>query len=636
MAAPYAYNYGQSPADYNASMSTVGLTAPHSPYTPQPGPYSSGPRYAPPPGTPLGAYDPPPARQRTPSPTPSEMAEINAPLYDYSHLKRKEWWLQWRLVPWYILGLLLVVGATLITVYHKQIVKWLRPAADWMHDLKFGYLIPVAIFFVISFPPLFGHEIVAVICGMVWGLGIGFAITCAGTFLGEVGNFYAFKYCCRGRAEKLEHEKPYYECLARVVREGGFKVALMARLSAVPGHFTTAVFATCGMGIWTFCLAALLSLPKQFITVYAGVMLEQSESGDQGEDKTQKIISDVVAGLSVVITFYALWWIYRAMVRVKPEVFRERRRRRLAKLADDSTTRVGTVRMDKYGSAVDDEYELRGRPDVVRFAQNRQRDVADGDAESVESTASDAPVLRVDYNGRREQFAAVDGDAARRGYASPSQQYSGVYAQSYDGRSGAAARRPSIPQQQYYPPIPPPPGAGYARPTPTQQSYPRPPDQYRLPPPQSMQPERPPNFSSPPQSPPPTRPSQFASPPRSPPPGFVPAPQASPFSDPVPPSIPSPVAATPSPPRDTAPASATRYALSDGPVRQPSHHSREATDAGQLTVPRGGRHVSEATAYYSASEGEEDDVPEMPPPPSQSRMPGTLFREESEPGPGWH
>lgn len=42
---------------------------------------------------------------------------------------------------------------------------------------------------------------------------------------------------------------------------------------------TTAVFSTCGMNIWTFMLAAFLSLPKQFATVYLGVALEQSGEG---------------------------------------------------------------------------------------------------------------------------------------------------------------------------------------------------------------------------------------------------------------------------------------------------------------------------------------------------------------------
>ena len=84
------------------------------------------------------------------------------------------------------------------------------------------------------------------------------------------------------------------------MREGGFRIALIARFSAIPGHcewlsffkeketmgfdcggsaVTTAVFSTCGMSVWTFSIAAILSLPKQFITVYLGYALEQSENG---------------------------------------------------------------------------------------------------------------------------------------------------------------------------------------------------------------------------------------------------------------------------------------------------------------------------------------------------------------------
>lgn len=52
-----------------------------------------------------------------------------------------------------------------------------------------GFVIPVAILIAISFPPLFGHELVALLCGVVWGLWIGFAIVAAGTFLGESSSF---------------------------------------------------------------------------------------------------------------------------------------------------------------------------------------------------------------------------------------------------------------------------------------------------------------------------------------------------------------------------------------------------------------------------------------------------------------
>lgn len=64
-------------------------------------------------------------------------------------------------------------------------VKKLLPFSEKVRDLPAGWLIPIAILFVISFPPLFGHEIIALLCGVVYGLYIGFAIVAAGTFTGE-------------------------------------------------------------------------------------------------------------------------------------------------------------------------------------------------------------------------------------------------------------------------------------------------------------------------------------------------------------------------------------------------------------------------------------------------------------------
>lgn len=42
---------------------------------------------------------------------------------------------------------------------------------------------------------------------------------------------------------------------------------------------TTAIFATCGMNVFVFLIAAILSSPKQFITVYLGVLLQESGTG---------------------------------------------------------------------------------------------------------------------------------------------------------------------------------------------------------------------------------------------------------------------------------------------------------------------------------------------------------------------
>lgn len=107
-------------------------------------------------------------------------------------------------------------------------------------------MIPIAILVLISFPPLFGHEIVALLCGVVYGLWIGFAIVAAGTFIGEsttlispprmtrsltriaVGTWFAFKYTLRRKAQKLERTNLNYGALARLTRDGGFWVCPLA------------------------------------------------------------------------------------------------------------------------------------------------------------------------------------------------------------------------------------------------------------------------------------------------------------------------------------------------------------------------------------------------------------------------
>lgn len=60
--------------------------------------------------------------------------------------------------------------------------------------------------------------------------------TAIGIFRLLTSSASAFKYCCRSRGEKLERSNITYGCLAKVVRDGGFTVALIARLSAIPGH----------------------------------------------------------------------------------------------------------------------------------------------------------------------------------------------------------------------------------------------------------------------------------------------------------------------------------------------------------------------------------------------------------------
>ncbi|KAL5503758.1 hypothetical protein ACEPAH_7829 [Sanghuangporus vaninii] len=279
---------------------------------------------------------------RTPSPTPSEHALLNRKgVIDWKKMMNWRFWIRREWLWYYVILVIIIIIFALVSIYDRQIVRALQPATQKIESLHGGWAIPIAIFFVISFPPLFGHEILAILVGVVWGLWVGFAITAAGTFLGELGNFYAFKYCCRARGEKLEKKDLQYACLARTVREGGFKIALVARYSAIPGHFTTAVFSTCGMGVLVFALAAFLSLPKQFVTVYIGVILEESGTGT--ESTRDRLISYSVLAVTSIVTCIAMWYMYKKMDEVKVDVITDRRKARQGKLDRAQSLRGSSV-----------------------------------------------------------------------------------------------------------------------------------------------------------------------------------------------------------------------------------------------------------------------------------------------------
>lgn len=194
-----------------------------------------------------------------------------------------------------------------------------------VRDLPAGWLIPIAILFVLSFPPLFGHEIVALLCGVVYGLWIGFAIVAAGTFTGEIGTWFAFKYLFRRKAIELERKNLNYGALARLTRDGGFWIVLVIRLSAVPSHFSTAVFSTCDVRFWHFFVSTFLSLPKQIVLVYLGVLLIQQDE-NKTSDSHIKTIMFVIMGL---ITVVLAGWIYFKMAKIKKILLDEQEQRKV-------------------------------------------------------------------------------------------------------------------------------------------------------------------------------------------------------------------------------------------------------------------------------------------------------------------
>lgn len=172
--------------------------------------------------------------------------------------------------------------------------------------------------------------VIGILVGLVWGLGPGFAILAAGTFIGEIATWIAFKWCCQARAQKFEAKNKLYASLTELIRSKvsgaltdpigvslglcvcadddlqSFMFVLVLRFSAVPGHITTAVSASAGANFWSYLAAAFLTLPKQFTIVYLGQAF-----GTKSRKNT--IVSTVTTVLTMLGTVVAAVYIYYQM-----------------------------------------------------------------------------------------------------------------------------------------------------------------------------------------------------------------------------------------------------------------------------------------------------------------------------------
>ncbi|KAJ7641452.1 hypothetical protein FB45DRAFT_1053958 [Roridomyces roridus] len=97
---------------------------------------------------------PKPEISRTPSPTPSEqeiLSRKNTVKEWFSAKSRKEWLK--------IVLVLVVVVAVIILIeaFHDKIINALKPVSNWLHGLRAGWLIPIAVLIVLSIPPFFGQ-----------------------------------------------------------------------------------------------------------------------------------------------------------------------------------------------------------------------------------------------------------------------------------------------------------------------------------------------------------------------------------------------------------------------------------------------------------------------------------------------
>ncbi|KAG8734825.1 Tlg2-vesicle protein [Ceratobasidium sp. 414] len=223
--------------------------------------------------------------KRSKSPTPSEKEALEEFEGIFTKMFRKESWKDRSFLIGMTIFVLIITITVLIGVFQDKIVAGLVPAAEWF------------VLLTQAFTQLFGAEIIHLLCGLTYGLWIGFLIVCVGTVIGESITYFMFRSCLRSRAEKMERGEGGYArlgALARVIREGGFLVALIVRYSAFPTHILA------------------------------------KEAAEGHPSKLDKTMSTVVLVITIVVTVIAMHWIQFKLKSAALAIIRERRARESA------------------------------------------------------------------------------------------------------------------------------------------------------------------------------------------------------------------------------------------------------------------------------------------------------------------
>ena len=221
-----------------------------------------------------------------------------------------------------IISVALLVLVLLMLIYQHRIVKWLEPVTKHLIGNGWGWLVPVAALIVLSIPPLIGHDIVLILVGVVWKVWPGWGIASFGTVVGEIVTWFFVQWLFTNKSNALKHTNLRFAAMSRICYEGGFIVILIFRLSFIPGHFITAVFAVSGVSFWVYFATAILTTPKLLIPVVLGQNFNQDEN-------SRSTLSKVALGVTIAITVLATMHVSRKVGEAKEALIQEARKRTL-------------------------------------------------------------------------------------------------------------------------------------------------------------------------------------------------------------------------------------------------------------------------------------------------------------------
>eukprot|EP01116_Phalansterium_solitarium_P022871 TRINITY_DN7732_c0_g1_i1.p1 TRINITY_DN7732_c0_g1~~TRINITY_DN7732_c0_g1_i1.p1 ORF type:complete len:318 (-),score=73.97 TRINITY_DN7732_c0_g1_i1:604-1557(-) len=221
-------------------------------------------------------------------------------------------------------GIFIAFAAGLVVLMierRKDLVRFL----EWIHSIGiWGNVCIVVLFVVISFPIPLGYSFLGLASGFLYNLWFGtLTMVLGASILGAPLSFIIMGRFFQSWSEHKMATWPKFRVFLFAIRQHGFKIAFLMRLTPLPFGFQNTMFSVSGIGFWPYALGTALGLlPEQFAWVYFGSTckkLTQIVANDVPMNHVEKIMIAVETVAVVLVVAVVSFLAKRAMAKATTE-----------------------------------------------------------------------------------------------------------------------------------------------------------------------------------------------------------------------------------------------------------------------------------------------------------------------------
>jgi len=209
-------------------------------------------------------------------------------------------------VPWIWIGAGLAVVGLLVASHFLPLGEWLVHVQRRVAGTGVLGGVVFALVYVAAALLFVPGAALTIGAGAVFGLGWGLVVASAASTATAAAGFLIARYLARGRVEKLARRHEKFNAIDHAIREKGWKVVALLRLSpVVPFSLSNYLYGLTAVDFWPYLLASWAAmLPGTLLYVSLGAAGGAAAGARQGQARSPWEWALLAAGLvaTVVVT----------------------------------------------------------------------------------------------------------------------------------------------------------------------------------------------------------------------------------------------------------------------------------------------------------------------------------------------